>query len=185
MIAVAAFGLELHPSLLPPESFDLDLSGRVAGGCGLRHLADLILVELFLGEVLLVLPVLDVDGQSLRRQEPEPLQRLRVQAHLGEGVLPVRQPQVHDHQPEVVREGVRYEEPRAGQVLEPDLRLVYVSAVHQRQSPIFHLRVNIKGCDVFPISLMKLIVSLTVVLRFTRECSLHQMFPPLHRPTRT
>ena len=146
---------ELHPSLLPPESLDLDLAGRVASRCGLWHLADLILVELFLGEVLLVLPVLDVDGEALGGQEPEPLQRLRVEADLREGVLPVRQAQVHDHQPEVVREGVRDEEPRAGQVLEPDLRLVDVTAEQKSQPTVFYLGVNVKGCDVFSNKVMK------------------------------
>lgn len=79
----------------------------------MRYLAQLvsILVELLLREVLLVLAVLDVDGQTLRGQEPEPLQGLRVQTHLGEGVLPVGETQVHDHQTEVVCEGVRYEKP--------------------------------------------------------------------------
>ena len=127
VIAVAAFSLELHPSLLPPESFDLDLAGGVASGRGLRHLANLILVKFFLGEILLVLPVFNINGESLGGQEPEPLQRLRVKPDLGEGVLPVGEAQVHDHQPEVVREGVRDEEPRARQVLEPDLRLVNVA----------------------------------------------------------
>ena len=38
---------------------------------------------------------------------------LRVQADLGEGVVPVRQAKVHDHQAEVVSEGIGYEEPLA------------------------------------------------------------------------
>jgi hypothetical protein len=79
----------------------------------------------------LVFAVLDVDRESLGRQESEPLKGLRVQAYLGESVLPMRQPQMHNHQSEVIREGVRYEEPGTGQVLEPDLRLVSISSVHQ------------------------------------------------------
>lgn len=35
----------------------------------------------------------------------------------------MRNAQVHDHEPEVVSEGVRDEEPVTGEVLEPDLRL--------------------------------------------------------------
>jgi hypothetical protein len=115
MIPVASLSLELHPPLFPPESLNLYLAGGVPSRGRLRYLSKLvaILVELFLGEVLLVLTILDVNGEALGGQEPEPLQGLRVQTYLGEGVLPVGETQVHDHQTEIVCESVRYEKPRA------------------------------------------------------------------------
>ena len=113
MIPIASLGLELHPPLLPPESLNLYLAGGVPSRGRLWYLSKLvaILVELFLGKVLLVLTILDVNGETFRGQEPEPLQGLRVQAYLGEGVLPVGETQVHDHQAEIVCESVRYEKP--------------------------------------------------------------------------
>jgi hypothetical protein len=57
---------------------------------------------------------------------------------------------VHDHEAEIVREGVRDEEPRAGQVLEPDLRLVRVPSIHQGQPPVLHLGIDVEGCYVLP-----------------------------------
>lgn len=113
MIPVASLSLELHPSLLPPEPLNLYLAGCVPSRCRLRYLAQLIaiLIELFLSEVLLVLTILDINSEAFWGQEPEPLQGLGVQTYLGEGVLPVRETQVHDHQTEIVCESVRYEKP--------------------------------------------------------------------------
>lgn len=80
------------------------------------------------------------------------MQGLGIKTNLGEGILPVREAQVHYHQPEVVREGVRDEEPRTGEVLEPELGLVRVASVHQGKPTILDLGIDIKGCNVFPIS---------------------------------
>lgn len=45
---------------------------------------------LFLDEVLLRASILDVDLETLRTQETEPLQGLGVETNLRESVLPVR-----------------------------------------------------------------------------------------------
>jgi hypothetical protein len=58
--------------------------------------------------------------------------------------------QVHDHQTEIVREGIGDEEPGTGQVLEPYLGLVCISSVHQGEAAVFHLGIDIKGCYVLP-----------------------------------
>lgn len=107
----------------------------------------------------MVFAVLNVDCEPLWGQEAEPLQGLRVQPNLGEGILPVGQTQVHDHQTEVVGESVRDEEPRAGEVLEPDLRLVHIASVHQGESAILHFGVNVEGGDVLPKLMKKVIIS--------------------------
>ena len=55
---------------------------------------------------------------------------------------------MHDHQTEIVCEGISDEEPRTGEVLEPNLGLVCVSSVHQGEAAVFHLRIDIKGSYV-------------------------------------
>ena len=69
MIPIAPLSFKLHPSLLSPEAFNLDLARGVSSRCRLRHLAKLvaILIELFLRQVLLVLAILNIDGQALGR----------------------------------------------------------------------------------------------------------------------
>jgi len=53
--------------------------------------------------------------------------------------MPVRQSKVHDHEPEVVSEGVRDEVPLARQVLEPDLGLDdFAVPVDYCQSSVFN-----------------------------------------------
>jgi len=54
---------------------------------------------------------------------------------------------VHDHQSEVVSEGVRDEEPLAGQVLEPDLRLSVRILEDQRKATVLNLGVDFKSAD--------------------------------------
>ena len=81
------------------------------------------LAALSASKILLAPPILNIDRQALGGQKAEPLERLWVQADLGERVVPVGQTKVHDHQAEVVSESIRDEKPLAGQVLEPDLRL--------------------------------------------------------------
>ena len=96
-----------------------------------------------------VLPIFDVDRESLRRQEPKPLQSLWVQTHLRKRVVPVGEPEVHDHEAEVVSECVRDEEPLARQILEPYLRLCsLVVPVDQREAPVLYLAVDIESPDV-------------------------------------
>ena len=51
------------------------------------------------------------------------MEGLWVESDLRKRIVPVRQAQMHNHQAEVVSEGIRDEKPLAGQVLEPDLRL--------------------------------------------------------------
>lgn len=75
------------------------------------------------------------------------MQSLRVEANLREGVVPVRDAQVHDHQSEVVREGVGDEEPLAGEILEPNLRLGVRVLENQGQTSVFHLGVNVECAD--------------------------------------
>ena len=150
LVAVSSLGLQLHSPLLPPESLDLDLAG-ISGTVGcLRDLSRICLVKLLLREVLLIFTVLYIDGQTLWGQESEPLKGLRVQTHLGKGILPVGQPQVHDHQTEIVCESIRYKEPGAGKVLEPNLWFIGVSSVHEGQSPVFDLGINVKSSYVLP-----------------------------------
>ena len=60
-----------------------------------------------------------------------------VEAHLRERIVPIRQAQVHNHQSEVIGEGIRDEKPLARKVLEPDLWLGSLCLVDQGQSPIF------------------------------------------------
>jgi len=84
--------------------------------------------------------------------------------------------QVHDHQTKVVREGVRYEEPRTRQVLKPDLRLVRVTPVHQSQTTILYLRIDIKGCNVLPSENEN--NNLTVIPQSLSEYPPRRMSPP-------
>ena len=64
-------------------------------------------------KILLVLPVLDINCESFRDEEPKPLESLGIRTSLGKGILPVRDTQVHYHKTEVIREAVRQEEPVA------------------------------------------------------------------------
>lgn len=102
-------------------------------------------------EVLQVLPIFDVNSESLGYQESEPLKSLRVETNLGKRVLPVGNAEVHNHQSEIVGEGVGDEEPLAGEVLEPDLRLRGGASVHQGESTVLDIRVNIERVDVFSV----------------------------------
>ena len=102
-------------------------------------------------EVLQVLPIFDVDRQSLGYQESEPLKSLRVETNLGERILPVGDAKVHNHQSEIVGERVGDEEPLAGEVLEPDLWLRGGASVHEGESAVLDIRVNIECVDVFPL----------------------------------
>lgn len=113
---IVTFCLELHSSSFSLQAFNFYLI-----------ILKLELVVLFVVSILLavqelfVLSVFDVDGQSFWRKESEPLHGLWVEAYLGEGVLPVWDTQVHDHQSEVVSERVGDEEPVAAEILEPNL----------------------------------------------------------------
>lgn len=91
---------------------------------------------------------------------------------------------MHDHQSEVVSERICYEEPLAGEVLEPDLRLALLLFVYKRQSSVLDLRVDVKCSNVLATNIFinlslfaNLLVRLTFLLaRFTRRQMSH-----LHR----
>jgi len=72
--------------------------------------------------LFLRLSELHINSQSLWRQESEPLESYGRKSSCCEGVLPMRETQMHNHQAEVVCKGVCYEIPVAAQILEPDLR---------------------------------------------------------------
>ena len=76
---------------------------------------------LLIGKLGLLPSVLDVDSESLGREEAEPLNGLMVHANLSERIVPIGQAKVHDHQPEVISECTRYEEPLTRVILEPYL----------------------------------------------------------------
>lgn len=135
--------LHTETALLTLKALELDL---VLQESVCRRAATAVVV-VALCKSLLVAAVLNVDGETLGRQETEPLQSLLIKAGVREGVLPMGNAQVHDHETEIVREGVRKEEPSAAQVLEPDLglALVILSLVDQSQATILALVVNLES----------------------------------------
>lgn len=138
------------------------------------------MVVLSLCDGFLVPSVFDVDGESFRGQKSEPLKCLLVQSCIGEGILPMRDAKVHNHQSEVVCESVRYEEPLARKVLEPNLgfRLVVSSLVDESQTAAFHFRVDVEGYDVTKwLSAYNLLIRLlvrAVTIEFTEICELER-----------
>lgn len=122
-----------------------------------------------LSELLLRTSVLYVDCETLRDQEAEPVKRLRVETCLGECVLPVRDTQVHDHEPEVVREGVGDIEPVAREVLEPYLWFLIGASVHESKTSIFNIGVNVKGTNVFMVLFFLFAAFVFVCLSDPRE----------------
>ena len=105
------------------------------------------LAALSASEILLTPPILYIDCQALGGQKAEPLERLWVQADLGERVVPVGQTQVHDHQAEVVGERVGNEEPLARVVLEPDLGFDRLVLVDEGHSAVLYLCVDVEGSN--------------------------------------
>ena len=55
---------------------------------------------------------------------------------------------MHDHDAEVVREGVRNVVPLAGEVLEPDLRLLVGTLEQKSNAAVLRLRIDLKGNNV-------------------------------------
>ena len=140
---VASFGLQSESTSLSLQAFDLDLVVRK------------LVLAVWLDVVLLLarhhleeLAVLDVDSQALWYEEAEPLQCLLVESRLREHVLPVGYAEVHDHQAEVVGEAVGHVVPLAGEVLEPDLRLLVRTAIEQSYAAILSFRVNLERVAV-------------------------------------
>ena len=130
--------LESESALLSLQALDFDLFIDVASVLtsawhGRRHSSCLLLAR----KLLLRATVFDIDGESLRRQEAEPLKGLRVKTDLSEGVVPIRNAEVHDHEAEVVCECVGDEEPLAREILEPDLRLCISVLEDQRKTTVF------------------------------------------------
>ena len=117
--------------------------------------------------------VLHVDCESLGRQESEPLQGLRVKANFSEGIVPVGQAEMHNHQPKVVRECVGDKVPLAGQVLEPDLGLDGLAAlVDKSKSAVFDFAVDFKSTHFFALLRGVIVIRLLPADRRERE-----MFP--------
>ena len=90
--------------------------------------------------------ILNVNGETLRRQKSEPLKCLLVETGVRECVLPVRYAQVHYHESKVVGKCICNKEPVAGEILEPDLRLlltVLAFSVDKRQSPTLAFRIDL------------------------------------------
>ena len=75
-------------------------------------------------ESFLTSAIFNVNGETLRRQESEPLKGLLVKTSVRERILPVGYAQVHYHQSEVVSKCIGNKEPVAREVLKPDLRLL-------------------------------------------------------------
>jgi hypothetical protein len=57
--------------------------------------------------------ILNINSQSFWNQKAEPVEGLWIETSLGEGVLPVWNTKVHDHEPEVIREGITDIKPMA------------------------------------------------------------------------
>lgn len=81
---------------------------------------------------------------------------------------------MHNHQSEVVSEGISDEIPRARQVLEPDLRFAGATTVHQCKSTIPYLRINIEASHIAtiictPAALVIFVLGAVVVRTNLRE----------------
>ena len=68
---------------------------------------------------------------------------------------------MHDHQTEVIGERVSDVEPLAREVLEPNLRLLVTSSVHDGNTAVGDLRVDFKGMDF--IQLLGIIIRVIAV----------------------
>lgn len=68
--------------------------------------------------------------------------------------------QVHDHESEVVGEGVGDEEPFAAEVLEPNLRfrLVVFALVDEGEAAVFALRVDVESENFIILLLLRALV---------------------------
>lgn len=130
---VLILSFQLHSALLALRSLQLELllQKSVRDGSGVGTISLFLLCD-----HSLVSSVLDVDSETLGRQETEPLEGLLVEARIGEHILPQRDSQVHDHQAEVVSESVGDEVPTAGEILKPDLWLALgvFARIHVDQS---------------------------------------------------
>ena len=73
---------------------------------------------------------------------------MRIQTNLSECIVPVWNPKMHNHQSEVIGEGVRYEEPLAREILEPNLRFPLRLPVDEGQPSVPNFRVDIKCSNV-------------------------------------
>ena len=97
IITITSLSLQLHPSLLPSQAFHLNFAW-ISSRCRCYFAECYVsFVKLLLSQVFLIFAIFNVNRKSLRRQEPEPLQGLRVKPDLCEGILPMRQPKMHDH----------------------------------------------------------------------------------------
>lgn len=150
---VAALGFEAHASPLPLQALNFDL---IVSKLVLRVRLDVRC--LFLRHHFEELPVFNVDGEPLWDEEAEPLQRLLVEPTVGKGVLPVRDTEVHDHDAEVVREGVGDVIPLAGEVLEPNLRFLLGPFEQKSDAAVLRLGVDLKRNDLFHLVALVLIV---------------------------
>ena len=54
---------------------------------------------------------------------------------------------MHNHESEVVREGISNEKPAAGEVLEPDLRLGCGCLEDEGEASVLYLLINIESTD--------------------------------------
>jgi len=144
---VISLSFKLHPSSLSLKSFNFNLI--ILKFELILFVAAWALVSVFLSiQKLFILSVFDINGQSFRCEESEPLKSWWVKSYLCEGILPVWDAQVHNHQSEIVRKWICNEKPVATQILEPNLWFWMTASEQNGQSSIFDIRVNIKGMYV-------------------------------------
>ena len=102
---------------------------------------------LLIGKLGLLPSILDIDSESLGREEAEPLNGLMVHANLSERIVPIGQAKVHDHQPEVVSKSIGDEEPTSRQVLEPYLWLCIIVFVDHGKAPIPRFSIDVESSN--------------------------------------